>query len=47
MQMSAKIQVITFFLAAGSSPGCLSENPVLTDQMGTLLILGQLLILHR
>lgn len=39
MQKSAKIQVITFFLAAGNFPGCLTEHPALTDQMGTLLIL--------
>lgn len=35
----SKIQMITFFLAAGNFPGCLTENPALTDQMGTLLIL--------
>lgn len=46
VQKPAEIQVITFFLAAGSSPGCLTENPVLADQMGTLLILGLLLILR-
>lgn len=47
MQKSAKIQVITFFLAAGSSPGCVTETPVLTDQMGALLILGVPLVFHR